>query len=130
MQSGDYEDDPEISPEELLYRRIPGDDINWKPSEQRPTSAAFGDSRDDSPMSVALGSLLSRAQMKPDDLLKGYDRFGLVRFTAANARAQGLAVAIRPPRPGEPAHGWVVGNKTHACRKRLKACCEVVVAPS
>lgn len=109
-----YPNDPGVPDDEVLYRRVRNDQWNW--AERRPSSAAFADSGDGSPMSVALRKLMLDAGLPPEDLLQGHPRFGLVSFTAGQARELGLAVTSRPPVPGEPAHGWVSGGSRGAPR--------------
>ena len=89
-----YGDDPSVSNDEILYRRVRREQWHW--AEGRPQSGAFDDSPDGSPMSVALHSLLLSAGLKPQDLLAGHAEFGLVRFTAELARGLGLAVTTKP----------------------------------
>ncbi len=122
-----YSNDSDISDDEVLYRRVRNDQWNW--AEKRPSSAAFDDSGNGSPMSVALASLVRSAGQRPSDLLQGHPKFGLVSLTAGQARALLLSVTANPPVSGEPAHGWVVGKKTKSTRRRLAKLCLVVIAP-
>lgn len=122
-----YPDDPGIAADEILYRRVRNDQWNW--SKRRPSSAAFDDSGDGTPMSVALDSLLREAGRCPSDLLEGHPRFGLVSFTAKQARALSLSITASPPVSGDPAHGWVAGKKTKSMRKKLAELCEIVNVP-
>lgn len=125
--SAKYEDDPNVSNEEILYRRVRREQWHW--AEGRPQSGAFDDSPDGSPMSVALHSLMVGAGMKPEDLLSGHPEFGLVKFTAELVRSLSLAVTAKPPIAGEPAHGLVAGKKTLARKRRLAKDCQVEVQP-
>jgi len=125
--SAEYEDDPTVPDDEILYRRVRREQWHW--AEGRPQSGAFDDSPDGSPMSVALHSLMIAANMKPEDLLDGHPEFGLVKFTAELARSLSLAVTANPPIAGEPAHGWVAGKKTTARKRQLARGCQIEVQP-
>ena len=127
MPSLEFPDNPGIPDAEVLYRRVWSGLWVW--SESRPQSGAFDDSSDQSPMSVAIESLLTVASMVPRDLLTGWPAFGLVSFTAGLARDLGLRVTEAPPVAGEPAHGWVAGKKTRGIMKRLAKTCTVVIPP-
>ena len=127
MEVPDYQDDPEIPVDDVLYRRVRS--VDWNPGERRPTSAAFSDSKNGTPMSVVLRSLLTADARTPESTLDVHPGFGLVAIAVGSARAMGFAVAIRPAVVGEPAHAWVVGKKTQGLRKRLAKECVVVVSP-
>lgn len=121
-----YSDDPSIPDDAELWRRIPPwhfvDDENL--GQIRPSSAAFEDHPDGSPMSVILGGEGRDLQ----EALVGHQGFALASITAALARELGLGVA-RDPRPDEPAHAVVFGRKNKRISRRLAKGSSWVVLP-
>lgn len=70
----------------------------------------------------------------PQAVLAGHDDFGLVGFPARHAREAGLSISMldydgKPFPSGGSAHLFVLGNKTHGTRKKLRAGSEWVVRP-
>jgi hypothetical protein len=126
MASDDYRDYPTISDDAELWRRIPPwhfvDDGNL--GQIRPSSAAFEDDPDGSPMSVILGAEVDG----PQRALAGHQGFALASITAALARGLGLGVA-RDPRPDEPAHAVVFGKKNKRVSRRLAMGSRWIVPP-
>jgi len=109
-------DDATIPDEADLWRRIPPWHfvLDQNSGQIRPSSAAFDNDPNGSPMSVVLGAESSG----PEAVLAGHSGFALASFTAGLAREchQGIA---RDPLPEEPAHALVFGPKTKAVRRRL-----------
>ena len=115
-----YTDDTTIADEEALWRRIPP---GWIVSDSnqggvRPSSQAFHDNADGSPMSVFLEKVMRQIGRVPDDALRGHEHFSLATITAGLARACKQGVA-KDPEPDQPAHAVVFGKKTKkgVCRK-------------
>ena len=127
MANANYADDPTILDSADLWRRIPPwHFVNDENSGQiRPSSAAFEDDPDGSPMSVVQGSETSG----PDSALSGHSGFALASFTAGLAKECGQSI-VRDPLPEEPAHALVCGTKTKAIRRRLAREATWVVSPS
>jgi len=105
-------DDPTILDGAALWRRIPPwhfvTDQNL--GVVRPSSAAFENDPDDSPMSVFLAEIIEEAGRTADDTLVGHAGFALSAFTAGLARH--LKQGVAPdPEPNEPAHAVVFGAK-------------------
>ena len=71
-------------------------------------------------MSVALGVILDQRGFEPDDVLKEFENYGLLRFSVAFIRSLHLGV-IHKPTPAEPWHGEVYGKKTGGIRNKLVA---------
>lgn len=123
----EYVDDPSISDETLLYRRVlkksdpPVRQIIWDGINKcwRPSSAAFSDHKNGSPMSVGLGDALEQHGLTPDSLLAGHEDFALVCFEAKVVRSKGLGIIRRPIPPKELAHGEVFGKKTKGVKNAL-----------
>ncbi len=113
MTDADYQDDPTILDEHILWRRIrPG---WWHYDDNlgryRPNSDSFKDSNDGSPMSVFLSEVALAAGQDAQSCLIGHGGYGLVFMTARDVRAAGMGIS-RAPKPGEEAHAFVFGKKT------------------
>jgi hypothetical protein len=130
MENGEYRDDPAILDEADLWRRIPPKhfvkDDNL--GQVRPSSAAFENHPNGSPMSVVLADAVIASSRAPDAVLTGHEGFALAAITAGLAREceQGIA---REPLPDEPAHAVVFGKKTNSVKKRLAKGSRWVVPP-
>lgn len=115
-----YGDDPTIANEAELWRRIPPRHFVFDENlgQVRPSSAAFDNHPDGSPMSVLLAGAV-RAQSRAErDVLSGHDGFGLAAITAGLARRCDQGVA-REPVPNEPVHAVVFGRKPKSIRRKL-----------
>jgi hypothetical protein len=112
----DYRDDPTISDDAELWRRIPPWHIfsDENIGGIRPSSAAFEDDPDGEPMSVYLADECR----DPHIALAGHEGFGLVAITARLARECKQAI-VRQPVPGPSGHVVVVGKKTDSVRKKF-----------
>jgi hypothetical protein len=126
MAYDDYSDDPTIPDDAELWRRIPP--WHFVPDENsgqiRPSSAAFEDHPDGSPMSVFLAA-------EARDLrhaLAGHQGFALASITAALARGLGLGIA-KEPLPDEPAHAVVFGRKNKRVSRRLALGSRWIIPP-
>ncbi len=126
MAAGGPTDDPSIPDEAELWRRVPPDFYTYdeRLGRRRPSSGAFDNHRDGSPMSVVLAA----ESRGVDAVLAGYAGYGLVAITAGLARACGQGV-VRAPLPDEPAHAHVVGAKTSSVKKRLARDARSIVEP-
>ena len=122
-----FEDDPTISGDERLLRRIHPSHVNWDDSgDPNISSAAFKDPE----LSVNLSSVMLETGRVPGDAIRGYAGFGLAAITAADARSQQQAVA-RDPLPEEPAHGVVYGPKKRGgVSTKLRDAAQWVVIPN
>jgi hypothetical protein len=125
-----YRDDLTIANDAPLWRRIPPwhfvfdeNDGKWRPS-----SAAFEDHPDGSPMSVVLGQQVLDEGRTAESVLEGYDGVALAGFDAGLARKclQGI---MRKPLPEEPAHAEVFGKKTGAVKKAFAKNSQWTVPP-
>ena len=126
MAYDEYSDDPTIPDDAELWRRIPP--WHFVPDENlgqiRPSSAAFEDHPDGSPMSV----LLAAEAGDPQHALAGHQEFALASITAALVRGLGLGVA-KDPLPDEPAHAVVFGKKNKRVSRRLAIGSRWIVPP-
>jgi hypothetical protein len=111
-------DDPTIANDAPLWRRIPP--FHFVNDENRgrirPSTAAFEDHPNGTPMSVVLGQEVLDAGRSPMSVLAGHDGYGMVTFSAGLARSKRQGV-LRKPLPEEPAHAEVVGKKTDSVKK-------------
>lgn len=119
-----YVDDPSIADDTLLLRRIltrPDLSVVWDDNlgRWRPSSAAFDDHPNGTPMSVVLSDTLESLGRPLESALDGHEEtHSLAAITANDARhhAQGVA---REPTVEEPAHGVVFGKKSKKARSSL-----------
>ena len=129
-----YTDDETIEDSTLLLRRIPINPrlhIIWDNNTKSwlPSSAAFENHPNGTPMSVVLEDVLKELGRPLDSALDGHgDGFSLVGFEAGIARSCDQGVA-REPVEGEPAHGVVFGNKTRSVRRALARSSVWIVPP-
>lgn len=126
MADAGYSDDPTISNEEALLRRIPRKHIIYDGNmgRERPTTAAFENHPDGSPMSVLLLPIYVAEVLTEPSRHALPEGFALASITAGLARqcTQGVA---REPLPGEPAHAVVFGKKTYRVRKKFAHNCDL-----
>ncbi len=116
----EYEDDLTIPNDADLLRRI---HPNWVVMDDnaggwRPSSAAFENHRNGTPMSVYLGEVLVTAGREYEDVIAPFPGHSLAKFTADLARQNDQGIA-REPSPEEPAHAVVFGDKPKRVRKAL-----------
>jgi hypothetical protein len=130
MADAAYRDDPSIPDDTALWRRIPP--CWWIQDENlgrlRPTSAAFDDHRNGTPMSVLIEDVVLSTGRGPNDVLASFEGYAMASISAGIARGCSLGV-MREPLPEEPAHAVVFGKKTKRVRAILAANCEWVVDP-
>lgn len=125
MTAANLGDDQTIRDECELFRRVliqPDIHVVWDKNlgRWRPTSAAFRDHKNGTPMSVCLGDVLDDLGRTPQSVLQGHEGLALAVISAAVARENNQSV-LRDPLPDEPAHGHVVGDKRKASRAMAKA---------
>jgi hypothetical protein len=113
-------DDGTIEDDEGLLRRIPPHHFFFDKNlgRWRPSSAAFDDHPDGSPMSVHLVTVLARHNLVRSTVLIGHVDYALARITAALVRSNRQGI-YRHPLPDDPAHAEVFGPKSEGVRKRL-----------
>lgn len=130
MDSSDLTDDTSIVDGEWLLRRIPPYHFVFDDNlgRVRPSTAAFDNDQDGSPMSVALESGVIADGRLPADVLRGHPGFALARITAGLARSKQQGI-VRDPLENESAHALVFGKKTGSTKKAFANECEWVVHP-
>lgn len=79
-------------------------------------------------MSVIIRSALIAKGGRIEDVLDGYQGFGLVSLPVGSVRNQDQIV-VRKPLPDNPAHGEVIGRKTRGVRRALKQSAVWIVEP-
>jgi hypothetical protein len=124
------QDDPTIRDEELLLRRVRPDCyvVDKNMGIRRLSSGTFDDSKDGSPLSVLLTSVLAATGRTKEDALQGYAGYGLAEFSAGLARQCNQRVA-RTPLEEEPAHASVIGKKTKKVKSELAKGATVLILP-
>ena len=126
-----YADDPTIQDDASLWRRVPPwhlvHDENL--GVTRPTSAAFEDSPDGTPMSVLLAQVVADTGRGPQDAVSGYSGFALASITAGLSRSCKQGVA-REPLTEERAHAVVFGPKPQSVRRKLAKGADWIIPPS
>lgn len=118
-------DDPSIPDSAELWRRIPA--LWWVPDERsgrRLSTQAFENSRDGSGTSVALA-----AETSMEELMAGFDGYGLAALVAGTARAQEQGVR-RVPRDNFPGHAQIEGHKSKAVKRALAASAVIRIEPT
>jgi hypothetical protein len=124
-----------IGDDERLLRRIgPFWAVSDGAGGKRVASAAFQDRTVSgiTALSVHRESVLENHRLAPEDLLTDFDGYGLVAFTAAEARKLGLGVApaeLPDDGPRGLAHAHVHGKKTGAIKNALAKGCEKLIWP-
>ena len=105
-------DDKSIIDDEQLFRRIPPEWVvdDPKTGGKRPSSQAFQDNRDGSPMSVQLQEVLEENQIPVETIIEGHENFSVASITAGFARKNSQGI-IRAPLDNDPAHAEVFGKK-------------------
>lgn len=124
----EYADDPTIEDDDALWRRLIRDWVikDENSGEWRPSSAAFDNSKDGSPLSVVLANIITAMQGNPADVLKNVDD-SLCSFTAGLARMLEQNVTSWPKIEDDPAHGWVAGKKTRHVKRQLAKNAQFVI---
>jgi hypothetical protein len=130
MADPTYVDDPTIANDANLWRRVPP---AWIVRDEnrggyRPSSQAFHDSQDGSPMSVLISETMAADGRGPQDAIADHPGFFLASFTAGEARSLAQGVS-RTPTATEPAHGSVFGEKTRKICRALSRLARWVIAP-
>src|SRR5262245_50536515 len=112
MPDPPFVDDGTISDEDYVLRRIPKTQRVTDPKVAgriRPSSGAFDDSSNGSPLSMTLASQCSN----PESLVDGLEGVGVVRVSVRDLRALGQGF-VRDPTESDPGHVLVFGNKTQS----------------
>lgn len=112
--------DPSVSSCSELWRRIHPKQIIFDESlgKIRPSSAAFKDSTNGTPMSVLSARLVSRSGRDEFSVLRPFPAEALAAFTAGFARSQQQGIELAPLE-NEPAHAHVFGSKEKRVRNEF-----------
>jgi len=111
-----------------VYRRIPP--VWWIPDDdggKRLTSAAFQDK--DGYLSIGVGQVLDELGLAVDDILIGFEGYGLAGLEVAWIRNLHLGVT-REPTEDEPWHGAIWGSKTGSVKRKMSEEASVLIEPS
>jgi len=130
MGTAGYSDDLTIPNEAQLLRRIPPRHFvkDENSGQIRPSSAAFDNHPNGSPMSVILADILAQTGRDPASALVGHEEFALASITAGLARECGQGIA-REPLPDEPAHAVVFGEKPKRVQRKLAKESQWIIPP-
>lgn len=127
-----YSEDDPVSPDDLLYRRVPLDTVNVTTRDDggsRPSSAAFELAPGEDGVSLYLGSVLDRLGLLPDVLVDDFPGYGVAVVSVETIlRASEGALTVRrdpveetnTPRPYDPAHSLLIGLDSLPRKKNLK----------
>lgn len=119
-------DDPTISDSNGLYRRLHGDQIVFDRNSQswRPSSSAFSDHKNGSPMSVSI----DHPRYGIAHVMRKHRGFGLSLISAGLVRSLRQEVD-RDPLENDPAHGCVCGEKPKSVRRKMAQGAELLINP-
>jgi len=125
-----YEDDLSIRDHIRLFRRIHPDWIVWDENLNcyRPSSQAFNDSKDGSPMSVHREDILEGENREPGIVLAGFNDWALAALSAGTLRQNKQGIAS-DPLPDDRSHALVFGPKPPKVRKRIAKASEWAIRP-
>jgi hypothetical protein len=125
---GEPADDPSILADDPLWRRVHPTQVIFDKNQgvHRPSSSAFDDHPNGTPMSIVLGKDALAKGRTGDDLLAKFDGYSLAAITAKDARAS-KQVVYRAPVPDEPDHGEVKGDKPKAVQRSFAKLAKWVV---
>jgi len=130
VSSRNYDDDPTIEDSEEVWRRIP--EWHCVPDENRgglrPSSAAFKNDPDESPMSVFLETVMKESGRPPEEALQGHENFALCSLSVGILRELKQSV-VRDPLPEEPAHGLVAGDKPRSVSRKMQNASRWLIPP-
>lgn len=115
-----HSDDPTIPNSAELWRRIQPDQIvlDENLNVLRPSTAAFSDSSDGTPMSVQLAEIVLAHGGAANSVMVGFEG-ALAGFTAGFARNECAQGVEKAPLPKDPAHTYVFGKKTGSVKKKF-----------
>jgi len=129
-----YTDDESIEDADNLLRRVINphqvvfdDNLNRK----RPSSRAFDNHADGSPMSICIEKDLFALGENYESILSNQTKqysYAIASFTAGIARENQQIIA-REEVEGEFAHGVVCGNKTRSIKRNIAKACEWAISP-
>ena len=103
-----FPDDPECADGVVLLGRIPKEHVLYGKNlgRVRPSSAAFEDDQDGSPMSVYRQDVIDREGDEPARVMVGHEGYGLVSVTAGQIEEPNGVFGSPPGRVGSCACMW------------------------
>jgi hypothetical protein len=115
-----FPDDPEIQDTHQMLRRIPPWHVvpDGNVGGSRPSSAAFEDDDDGSPMSMYRRTVIEASGGNIDRVMVGHVGYGLAGINAGDLRSRDQTIHS-DHLPAEPAHAVVCGPKTDSNRKHF-----------
>ena len=126
----EFPDDPDTHNADQMLRRVPP--WHFVPDDNsgslRPSSAAFEDDDDGSPMSMHRRTVIDSTGGHIERLMVGHIGFGLVGLSAGDLRSRDQTVHS-DPLDDEPAHALICGTKTDSNRRFFRRQSVWVIAP-
>jgi hypothetical protein len=114
------QDDPALTGELLLYRRIPpkGDRVTWENGVPIPSTQNFRDKENELSLYIA-------NETTPQAVLQGHDGFGLIQLRAQDfrdvyAEYGKLLVICRDDEEPENGHVLICGKPTPSMKEKLR----------
>lgn len=127
MVAGGPEDDPSITNDDRLLRRVrPNQLVRDLDGSQRPSSAVFKALE----LSINIESLMIMQGRPPEDALTKYPGEYLTAIIAGDVRAYGHPIVKDTDPPNDPAHGLVLGKKKDSFANAMCRQHEWVVPPA
>lgn len=119
-----------LEDEDRTFRRIPYNPhqiVRGSDGQYRPSSAAFKDHPNGTPMSIDIESKLHEHDLDEAFCLAGYEKtHALAAIQLREIRALGLGVT-HEPLDDNPAHGHVHGEKVKKIRRSLSKSIEWII---
>lgn len=122
--SDECADDPAISPETKLLRRIPPGRWRKDASDPRPDSDNFSIDQDGTGTSVDIWE----GELPPEECLEGHEGFGLVSIKVEDVLNAGLTVR-RIPIDGNDHHAEIQGKRNKRVKRKLAAASRWIKRP-
>jgi hypothetical protein len=125
-----HPDDPDVLNATTLLRRVPQKHIIFDQNlgRHRPTSAAFEDDEDGSPMSTYRNDIIANEGAEVSRVMVGHDGYSLAGLTAEQFRSRQQTVHS-DPLPEESSHTEICGLKTHGTRSWFAKTAEWIIPP-
>lgn len=118
----EHQDDPSVGDDAKLLRRLHPDWIR----EGRAEGSAF--KADATPDAIGTSVTLWQSDQDQENVLRGWEHFGLVVVTMGECRAAGLGI-VRTPLPDNPNHCELFGPSAKKPRRRLSKAARWVKYP-
>jgi hypothetical protein len=121
-----YQNDPAITNESRLFRRIHPSQLVWDDETglARVSSGAFRDLD----LSISIEAILTIHELTFEHCLALFQNYKLVSLTAQNGR-DNQQIVCSDPTEDEPSHGLIFGTKTSRVRNNLRDASKWIIPP-